>query len=61
VCSKGTYIRSLVHDFGKALNNGGYLSVLTRTRSGSFKLEDAFEVTEMVGHIKSLKEKGELK
>ena len=34
VCSKGTYIRSLVNDFGKALDNGAYLSRLRRTRSG---------------------------
>ncbi len=56
VCSKGTYIRSLVHDFGKALNNGAYLSKLCRTRSGNFKLENAFEVMELVNHIRSLRE-----
>jgi tRNA pseudouridine55 synthase len=55
VCSKGTYIRSLVNDFGKALNNGAYLSKLTRTRSGSYKLEDAWEVMELVTIIKALK------
>lgn len=55
VCSKGTYIRSLVHDFGAALNNGAYLSKLTRTRSGNFKLEDAYQVMELVTHIRSLK------
>ncbi len=55
VCSKGTYIRSLVHDFGATLNNGAYLSKLTRTRSGNFKLEDAYEVMELVRHIRSLK------
>jgi tRNA pseudouridine55 synthase len=55
VCSKGTYIRSLVHDFGKALNNGAYLSKLTRTRSGNFKLEDAWEVMDLVGVIKAQK------
>lgn len=52
VCTKGTYIRSLVNDFGKALNNGAYLSKLTRTRSGNFKLEDAWEVMELVNVIK---------
>ena len=52
VCSKGTYIRSLVNDFGKALNNGAYLSKLTRTRSGNFKLEDAWEVMDLVRVIK---------
>ncbi|HEY0246282.1 MAG TPA: tRNA pseudouridine(55) synthase TruB [Mucilaginibacter sp.] len=55
VCSKGTYIRSLVNDFGKALNNGAYLSKLTRTRSGNYKLEDAWEVTELVNVIREQK------
>jgi tRNA pseudouridine55 synthase len=55
VCSKGTYIRSLVSDFGKALNNGAYLSRLRRTRSGNFKVEDAWEVMEIVNTIRELK------
>lgn len=55
VCSKGTYIRSLIHDFGKALNNGAYLSRLRRTRSGDYKIEDAFEVMELVNTIRQLK------
>lgn len=53
VCSKGTYIRSLVHDLGKALNNGAYLSKLTRTRSGNFKIEDAWEVMDLVTVIRA--------
>lgn len=56
VCSKGTYIRSLVNDFGKALNNGAYLSRLRRTRSGNFKVEDAWEVMELVNMIRDLKQ-----
>ena len=44
VCSKGTYIRSLAFDFGKALNSGGYLENLCRTRSGNFKLENAISM-----------------
>lgn len=40
-CSKGTYIRSLAHDFGKALKSGGHLSSLRRTRIGTFSVEDA--------------------
>ena len=40
VCSKGTYIRSLAHDFGKALDSGAHLSVLRRTRIGTYKVED---------------------
>lgn len=41
VCSKGTYIRSLAHDFGKALNSGAHLSQLRRTRIGDFSVESA--------------------
>jgi len=41
VCSKGTYIRSLAHDFGKALNNGAYLSSLRRTKIGGFSVSVA--------------------
>lgn len=40
-CSKGTYIRSIAHDFGKALNSGGYLTALRRTRIGEFSVENA--------------------
>jgi tRNA pseudouridine55 synthase len=40
-CSKGTYIRSLAFDFGKALNAGGYLSRLVRTKIGEHHLENA--------------------
>ncbi len=40
-CSKGTYIRSLVRDFGKSLGTEAYLAELCRTRIGEFKLEDA--------------------
>ena len=41
VCSTGTYIRSLVKDFGEALEVGAYMSALRRTRIGEFKIEDA--------------------
>lgn len=43
-CGKGTYIRSLVSDFGKQLGVGAYLNNLCRTRIGSFRLEDAYDV-----------------
>lgn len=45
VCSKGTYIRSLAHDFGKALQSGACLESLTRTRIGNFKLEESMELS----------------
>ncbi|WP_293874174.1 tRNA pseudouridine(55) synthase TruB [Flavobacterium sp.] len=41
VCSKGTYIRSLAFDFGKALNSGAYLSDLRRTKIGDYDVVDA--------------------
>ena len=43
-CSKGTYIRSLAHDFGKSLSNGAHLSSLKRTRVGNYKIENAFSI-----------------
>lgn len=45
VCSKGTYIRSLVYDFGKALNSGSYLTALRRTKIGDYDVENAVVVT----------------
>jgi len=43
VCSKGTYIRSLAYDFGKALNSGAHLSALRRTKIGAFSVENSKE------------------
>ena len=44
VCGKGTYIRSLVHDFGRQLGCGAVLASLNRTRIGKYKLKDASEL-----------------
>lgn len=44
VCGKGTYIRSLVSDFGKVMNNGAYLSSLRRTRIGQYSIDDALSL-----------------
>lgn len=41
LCSKGTYIRSIAHDFGKMLQSGGHLTKLVRTKSGDFDLDEA--------------------
>ena len=43
-CSKGTYIRSIAADFGKALQSGGTLVELRRTASGDFDIADALTV-----------------
>ena len=43
-CSKGTYIRSLAHDFGKAVKSGAHLSALRRTKIGDFNVENAFTI-----------------
>ncbi len=53
-CSKGTYIRSLAHDLGKALDSGAYLTALRRTRVGDFRIEDAWTVDELVAYIESM-------
>lgn len=46
VCSKGTYIRSLAFDFGKALNSGAHLTSLRRTKIGDYSIENAIDVIE---------------
>lgn len=43
-CSKGTYIRTLAHDFGKGLNSGCYLTDLRRTAIGDFDVNKAFKI-----------------
>ena len=50
-CSKGTYIRSIAHDFGKSLNNGAYLSKLVRTKIGGFDLKDAKSIIEFENEL----------
>jgi len=55
VCTKGTYIRSLARDLGEKLGVGAYMSALTRTRIGEFKLDDAEDVLELVEKIKAEK------
>ncbi|WP_111682358.1 tRNA pseudouridine(55) synthase TruB [Winogradskyella tangerina] len=51
VCSKGTYIRSLAHDFGKALDSGAHLSELRRTRIGNFKVESALSPEDFIATL----------
>ncbi|EPR73227.1 tRNA pseudouridine synthase B [Winogradskyella psychrotolerans RS-3] len=53
VCSKGTYIRSLANDFGKALNSGAHLSSLRRTRIGDFKVDDALTPEDFIANLPS--------
>ncbi|TMM59368.1 tRNA pseudouridine(55) synthase TruB [Maribacter algarum] len=45
VCTKGTYIRSLAHDFGKMLDSGGHLSELRRTKIGDYNVNKALDPT----------------
>ena len=56
LCSTGTYIRSLVHDFGQALGVGAYMSGLRRTKIGTFHVEDAMQWEELEKEITTLLE-----
>jgi len=56
VCSKGTYIRSLAFDFGKALYSGGHLTALRRTKIGNYDVKDGYGLEAFVD---SLSEKTE--
>jgi len=49
--SKGAYIRVMAHEFGEALGVGGYLTELRRTSIGSYRIEDAYSVGEIVDAI----------
>ena len=51
VCTTGTYIRSLAHDFGQALGCGAYLGSLCRTRIGEFTINDAMGMEEFIASV----------
>jgi tRNA pseudouridine55 synthase len=52
ICSKGTYIRTLANDFGKALQSGGHLSALRRTHSGEIAVSEGWQVDELLAALK---------
>ncbi len=51
VCSKGTYIRALARDIGRALNSGAHLTALQRTRIGDFYLNKAIEIEDFIAFL----------
>lgn len=53
-CSKGTYIRSLANDFGKALGSGAYLSALRRTKIGDFDVSNGIGPLEFANHLEKI-------
>ncbi len=50
-CSKGTYIRSLAHDFGKELGTGAHLSELRRTFIGDYSVDNSLKLMEFIRNI----------
>ncbi len=56
VCSRGTYIRALARDIGRDLGCGAHLKSLVRTRIGSYRLEEAWQLDALVGEIKKQKQ-----
>ena len=56
-CSKGTYIRSLAYDFGKACGSGGYLSKLCRTEIGEFHNDNAWQLEDLVTVLEKIGQK----
>ncbi|MFM2338350.1 MAG: tRNA pseudouridine(55) synthase TruB [Bacteroidota bacterium] len=53
VCSTGTYIRSMAHDVGQALQCGAYLSSLRRTKIGDFSADDAIPLSTLQEKVKA--------
>lgn len=56
LCSKGTYIRSLIHDLGQILGVGAYILELERTKIGDFSLENAWDLEEFIAKVKADRE-----
>ena len=54
VCGKGTYIRSLARDIGRALGSGAFLTALCRTRLGSVRMEDCLTLDEVPAWIERM-------
>jgi tRNA pseudouridine55 synthase len=50
-CSKGTYIRTLVNDFGQILGCGAYMTALRRTKNGLFAIENAWNLEDLIKTI----------
>jgi tRNA pseudouridine55 synthase len=50
-CSKGTYIRSLAHDFGRACSSGAYLSSLRRKKIGDYDVKDAVSIDQFIDSL----------
>lgn len=48
VCSKGTYVRTLCHDIGEEMGTGGFLSALQRSRTGVFRIEEAYSLQDII-------------
>ena len=57
LCSKGTFIRSLAHDFGIALQSGAYLKALRRTKIGDYNVDNAWQMDDLVEHLSQLMDK----
>ena len=53
-CSKGTYIRTICDDIGRALGCGATMTALTRTASGYFRLEDSYTIEEIINETDPL-------
>lgn len=51
VCSKGTYIRALARDIGEALGSGAHLTALQRTAIGEVKIENCWQIEQLLSHI----------
>ena len=50
-CEKGTYIRSIVNDFGEKIGCGAVLSKLIRTKIGKYKIENSKKLHEVINFI----------
>lgn len=59
-CSKGTYIRSLVYDIGRALGSVAFMATLRREAIGDFHVRDAWPLQELVEHLHTVRKQHEV-
>jgi tRNA pseudouridine55 synthase len=52
-CSKGTYIRTIAHDFGQVCGSGSHLSKLCRTAIGDYQLKDAWNLDDLIRELEA--------
>eukprot|EP00983_Pelagomonas_calceolata_P055142 1144004-Pelagomonas_calceolata.AAC.2 len=58
-CSKGTYVRSLVYDVGRALGTVAFMASLRRDAIGDFHVQDAWQLQDLISHLRKARDQAQ--